>query len=372
MTYRFGSIPLFFSLKFLHLLLTGLTLSGHALAGTFAEGLVVYLTPGDTPETAKATLFRKFTFAAPHSYFDIGASAPLAIENGLILKKVDISFIYTANLATVEQRLKFEELNHNLRSIMGQHPKSAPVCESVLTLTNSYLARYAKGEVRNNAIWEPKSVYEARDRAAKQQQMEFEAQRQEYAQAQQALANNLKASYTPLVTRLMQKDYAHYSEAVKNNLIRVGRSFKGLGTPDPGLVERSIRIPTPPGIDEAGIYASALEDGPTVIWNTKAGTVVSYWLGFCIYTDGDDQELHNNDGFAQALAFANKVRPGLIDGILAHVAASRIEQVLGRKPTIKSQTSGGVNMDILVESPEIYTDGSKCHFVYVFMFAEDA
>lgn len=372
MTYRFGSIPLFLRLKFLHLLLIGLTLSGQALAGTFAEGLVVYLTPGDTPETAKATLFRKFTYAAPLSYYDIGASAPLAIENGMVLKRVDISFIYGSDLATLEQRLKFEELNYSLKNIMQQHPKAAPICESVLALTNNYLKRYAQGEVRLNANWEPRSAYESRERAARQQQMEFQAQKQAYAETQQILAGNLKASYTSAVAQLMQKDYARYSDAVKINLNRVNGTTKNLGVPDPEVVERSFRITPPSGVDEAGIYSSEHEDGPTVIWTTRSGNVVSYWLGFCIVTDADNQELLNNNGFGEALAFANKVRPGLIDGILAHVAASRIEQVLGRMPSVKSETTQGVEMDILVNSPAIYDGGTKCHYVYVFMFPENA
>lgn len=70
-------------------------LGGQLLAqdGGYAKGLAIYLAPGDTPATATAVLYRKYTKSFPHSYFDVGSSSPLSVENGRILKMVDLSLL---------------------------------------------------------------------------------------------------------------------------------------------------------------------------------------------------------------------------------------------------------------------------------------
>lgn len=365
-------LPITISRLVLWLLFALICPLAQAQSGNYAEGLIVYLTPGDTLQSARGALYRKFTPAAPLSYVDVGGTVPMAIENGLILKRLDIRFMYTANLATPADKQRFEDLNTTLRGISQEHPKTAPVCDSVLKITQSYLDRYDAGEIRENNAWGSKSEYLARLQAEQKNMDEKKQRVVDSEKAKKELSANLFATYPPAVSKIMLAEFNPFYKSVSDHILRNGASFKGVGPIDSGLYGRSKLLPVPEGADEAGIYTSPSAEGPTVIWVMKDKKVVCYWLGLSIVTDRKSQHLINSSEFGQALNFANRVQPGLLDGLLAHVAASKIQQVLGKKPTLKSEYDENLSMDILVPAPETYADGSKCHHALIFIFGADS
>ena len=333
----------------------------------YAKGLIVYLGLGDTPLTARAALFRSVKQAAPHSYYDVGGSSPLAVENGRILKNLDLSLMY-ADLTSDAERQIVERFSTEISDLSKQYPKSSEVCGSLVRVIDSFLERYDKGEVRLKGQWQNGQTY--RDWVAAEQKatMERAAMLQKFEEQQQMEYANLIANYPPEVTQLTQTDYEAYRKKVQQFLETTDPETVGLGPLDPGLHERSKFIPRPQGTDQAGIYTGDSRHGPVVIWTSKGDQLVSMMVGLTFVLDLDGRQVGNERELTQVQHFLDRFQTGLVDLLPIFLATNKIERVMGKPTTVKTYSSPTVIMDVYVYNPETLGNGAMMQHVILHIF----
>jgi hypothetical protein len=351
--------------------MSGLTLALVLILGSeltaqnagYAKGVLIYLAPGDTPQTASATLYRNYTKAFPHSHFDVGASSPMSVENGRILKMLDLSPLF-ADVSNNTEWQFLTRFSADIADISQQYPKSATICVSLTQVLEGFLNRYDNGEVRLHGVWENGQMFRDRMAAAEQEAMNQAAMSRKKQEEDQAKYNNLNGAYTPSVTALLQTMYDDYREKVSQLLESAKTDGFRLGPVDPGLLERSKSIPQPLGTNLAGIYAGDSVNSPVVIWSAKDNNLVSVMVGVSIVMNPETNQLGNERELTQLKNFLDRYYTDLAGYLPVFLAATKIERVLGKKILPKRYINSNVTMDVIIHPPSTFGNGEvKQHVV---------
>ncbi len=289
----------------------------------FAQGILFYMTPGDTEATAKATLYRKYRQSAPRSFFDVGAASELAVENGLMLKMIDLNQAFQGNLASDAQRQSLIDLVTTLDAWASRSPKTRDLCNSVNKIINTTIARYDNGEVRLNGVWGSKASYmNSLASAAKAEQDALQKRQKQF--------ENLKYKYPAKIADYIISERLQFNQSLKKYVQNSKQSNVGLVL-DESFKQRSKMIPEPDAGLEAGVFSSDLESGPAVMWVAADSRIIALRIGFIMELDIESDDLVNTAEMTQAKNFISRINERIYYEVPTCIAASKITTLLKRK-----------------------------------------